>query len=50
MPNFMDKYVSKFKCGFKKGYSTQQYLIALIEKCKIAVNKGKSFGSLLKDL
>ena len=33
---FMDTYnfFPKFQCGFKKGYSTKQYLIALIEKWK----------------
>ena len=29
---FMDLYFSKFQCGFRKGYSTQQCLIAFIEK------------------
>ena len=50
MDTFMDKYFSKFQCGFRKGYSTQQCLIALIKKCKNAVDSGKSFGALLKDL
>ena len=50
MANFMDKYFSEFQCGFRKGYSTQQCLIALIEKWKSAVNSGKSFGALLTDL
>ena len=37
---FMDtyKFFSKFQCGFKKGYSTKQYLIALIEKWKGTVD------------
>ena len=32
MATFMDKYFSKFQCGFRKGYSTQKYLIVLIAK------------------
>ena len=44
----MDKYFSKFQYGFRKG--TQQCLIALIEKWKIAVDSGKLFGALLTDL
>ena len=46
----MDKYFLKFQCGFRKGYSTQQCLIALIEKWKSAADKGKSFEALLTDL
>ena len=48
--DFMENYFSKFQCGFRKGYSTQQCLIALIEKWKSATDKGKSFGALLTDL
>ena len=44
------KYFSKFRCGFRKGYSTQQRLIAIIEKWKSAVDSGKSFRALLRDL
>ena len=47
---YMDPFFSKFQCGFKKGFSAQQCLIALIEKWKSAVDKGKSFGALLTDL
>ena len=43
--DFMENYFSKFQCGFRKSYSTQQCLIALIEKCKAATDKGKSFGA-----
>ena len=50
MATFMDKYFSNFQCGFRKSYSTQQCLIALIEKRKSAVDSGKSFGALLTDL
>ena len=47
---FMDNFFSKFQCGFRKGYSAQQCLLALIEKWKSALDKGKSFGALLTDL
>ena len=50
MTQFMDKYFSKFQCGFRKGYSVQHCLVALIEKWKLAYDKGKSFGALLTDL
>ena len=48
--DFMKNYFSKFQCGFRKGYNTQQCLIALIEKWKSAIDKRKSFGALLTDL
>ena len=48
--DFMENFFSKFQCGFRKGCSTQQCLIALIEKSKSAPDKGKSFGALLIDL
>ena len=35
---------------FRKGYSTQHCLLAMLEKWKSAVDKGKSFGVLLTDL
>ena len=38
MGDFMENYFSKFQCGFRKGYSTQQCLIALIEECKSAAD------------
>ena len=47
--DFMENFVSKFQCGFRKGYSTQERLIALIEKWKSVTDKGKSFGALLTD-
>ena len=50
MATFMDKYFSKFQCGFRKGYSTQLCLIPLIGKCKSAVDSRKFLGALLKDL
>ena len=48
--DFMENFFTKFQCAFRKGYSTQQCLIALIEKWKSATDKGKSFGALLTDL
>ena len=35
---FMDKELSPYLCGFRKGYSTQNCLIAMLEKCKMAVD------------
>ena len=46
----MDQFLSKYQCGFRKGNSTQYCLLAMLEKWKSAVDKGKSFGALLTDL
>ena len=50
LSNFMDLFLTKYQCGFCKGYSTQYFLLAMLEKRKSAVDKGKSFGALLTDL
>ena len=47
---FYGSLLSKYQCGFRKGYCTQYYLLAVLEKWKSAVDKGKSFGALLTDL
>ena len=41
LSNFMDQFLSKYLCGFRKGYSTQYCLLAMLEKSKSAVDKGK---------
>ena len=46
----MDPILSKYQCGFRKGYSAQHCLLAMLEKWKNAVDKGKIFGALLTDL
>ena len=46
----MFQFLSKYQCGFRKGYSTQHCLLAMLEKYKFAVDKEKSFGVLFKDL
>ena len=46
----MDQFLSKYQFGFRKGYSTQYCLLAMLEKWKSVVDKVKSFGALLTDL
>ena len=48
--NYMDSFFSKYQCGFRKGYSTQQCLLSMIEKWEPAVDNGKAFRLLLTDL
>ena len=42
--------LSKFQCGFRKGYITQDCLLAMVENCKKALNQGNEYGALLTDL
>ena len=49
MSSFLMIY-SKYQYGFRKGFSTQQYLLALLEKWKRSTDRGKVFGALLTDL
>ena len=42
--------LSKFQCGFRKGFSTQHCLLLMFEKWKRAVDNNKVFGALLTDL
>ena len=46
---FGDK-LSKFQCGFRKGYSAQLCLIVLLETWNQALDNGNSAGALLSDL
>ena len=46
---YFNEIFSKYQYRFRKGYSSQQCLLALLEKWKVAVDKGKIFGALLTD-
>ena len=46
----IDQILSKYQCGFRKGYNVRHCLIALIKKWKQSVDKGGAFGALLTDL
>ena len=45
----MDPLLSKYQCGFRRGFSAQNCLLAMLEKWKSSVDKGKAFGVLLTD-
>ena len=40
---FLDKILSKHQCNFRKGHSSQHYLIVLLEKWKEGVDQGHVF-------
>ena len=50
MSQFFENLFSKYQCVFEKGFSTQQYLLAILEKRKRSVDNSKMFGALLTDL
>ena len=50
MSRFFDDIFSRYQYGFRKGFSTQQCLLALLEKWKRSIDRGKVFGALLTDL
>ena len=47
---YIDKYLSPFLCGFRKGYSTQHCLTAMLDSWKKAMDSGNLAGALLTDL
>ena len=50
MSQFFKDIFSKYQCGFRKGFSTQQCLLTMLEKWKRSVDNSKMFGALLTDL
>ena len=48
--DFFDNILSKFQCGFRKGYGTQHCLLLMLEIWKGATDNNKGFGALLTDL
>ena len=47
---FFGSLLSKYQCGFRRGYNAQHCLITLIEKWKKSVDNDGAFGALLTDL
>ena len=47
---FLDEMLSKYQCGFRKGFSTQYCLINLLEKWRQSLDQGPVFATLLTDL
>ena len=49
LSNHFDNILSKFQCGFKRGYGPQHCLLLMIDKWKKAVDNNKIFGAVLTD-
>ena len=47
---FFDSLLSKYQCGFRRGYNAQHCLVSLIEEWKKSVDNDTAFCALLTDL
>ena len=47
MTYFSETIFSRYQSGFPRGFSTQQCLLAILEKWKRCIGKDKTFGTLL---
>ena len=43
-PVFIWMFLSRYQCGFRKGYSTQQRLLAMLEKWRSTLDNKKHLG------
>ena len=50
LPVFFDKVFSKYRCGFRKGFSAKHCLIKLLKQWKKSIDQGLAFGAILTDL
>ena len=50
MGDFLEKILSPYMCGYRKGYSTQHALLILIEKWRAILDKKGYAGAILMDL
>ena len=49
MPEYFEPILLKFQCSFRKGFSAQHCLLAILGKWKSAVDNKRNFGVLLTD-
>ena len=50
IPEYFEPILSKFQCGFRKGFSAQHCLLTMLKRWKSAVGNKGNFGTLLTDL
>ena len=50
MQTFFDNILSKYQCGFGKGFNAQHCLVSMIKKWKESVDNGGAFSALMTDL
>ena len=47
---YFETVLSKFQCDFRRGFSTQDCLLAMVESCKKVLYRGNEYDALLTDL
>ena len=47
---YIDKYLSSYLFGYRKGHNTEQCLMVMIETWKRALDKSNAAGGILTDL
>ena len=47
---YFNELFSKYQCGFRKGFSVEHYLLAMLERWGNSMHQGKYFEALLADL
>ena len=47
---YMENFLSRFLCGYRKGYSAQHALLSMLEKWRKSVDNGGFGGGVLMDL
>ena len=50
LKDYFDKILSKYQCGFRKGFNTKHCLLAMIEKPALLTDLSKAFNCLPHDL
>ena len=50
MSTYFEKFLSPYLCGYRKGFSTQEALLTLLEKWKKSLDIGGYSGAILMDL
>ena len=50
MSSYVDQFLLTFMCSYRKGFSTQQALLSLIERWKNTLDKHGYGGAILIDL
>ena len=48
--NYVDKFLSPYLCGYRKGFNTQYALLSLIEKWKKELDNKGYTGAILMNL
>ena len=48
--DFIEKFLSKYLCGYRKKYNCQIAMVAMIERWKMARDKGEYVAGILLDL